>query len=162
MTHEEEMTNGFARIVLVQLNTDEQLNVREHEAIRVAIKSLEQQTCEDAVSRQAAINALKQAYWNKDIQNAKNDPCIVDAMTDWAIRTIKDLPPVKPQYTDDEIQKMQDLEQAEIQKAYELGKAEEPKTGHWKHNKCDVCGASRPPLFDYYCPNCGAMMEVEE
>ena len=33
------------------------------------------------------------------------------------------------------------------------------KTGHWKHNKCDVCGASRPPLFDNYCPNCGARME---
>ena len=96
MTKEETMTNGFARIVLVQLNTDEQLNVREHEAIRVAIKALEQQTCEDAVSRQAAIDALKQAYWNKDMQNAKDDPCIVDAMTDWAIRTIKDLPPVNP------------------------------------------------------------------
>ena len=41
MTRDEAMTNGFARIVLVQLNTDEQLNVREHEAIRVAIKSLE-------------------------------------------------------------------------------------------------------------------------
>ena len=39
----------------------------------------------------------------------------------------------------------------------------EPKTGHWKHNKCDVCGASRPPLFDNYCPNCGAkMVEPQE
>ena len=35
----------------------------------------------------------------------------------------------------------------------------ESKTGHWKHNKCDVCGASRPPLFDNYCPNCGAKMD---
>ena len=30
----------------------------------------------------------------------------------------------QPSYTDEQIQKMQDLEQAEIQKAYELGKAE--------------------------------------
>ena len=30
------------------------------------------------------------------------------------------------------------------------------RKGHWKHNKCDVCGASRPPLFDNYCPNCGS------
>ena len=37
----------------------------------------------------------------------------------------------------------------------------QPKTGHWKNNKCDVCGASRPPLFDNYCPNCGARMERE-
>jgi len=37
------------------------------------------------------------------------------------------------------------------------------KTGHWKHNKCDVCGASRPPLFDNYCPNCGSkMIEPQE
>ena len=39
---------------------------------------------------------------------------------------------------------------------------QEPKTGHWKHNKCDVCGASRPPLLDNFCPNCGAKMESEE
>ena len=35
---------------------------------------------------------------------------------------------------------------------------QEQKTGHWKHDKCDVCGASRPPLLDNYCPNCGAKM----
>lgn len=36
------------------------------------------------------------------------------------------------------------------------------KVGHWTHNKCDKCGASRPPLFDNYCPNCGTKMESEE
>jgi len=36
---------------------------------------------------------------------------------------------------------------------------QEQKTGHWKHNKCDMCGASRPPLFDNYCPHCGAYMK---
>ena len=46
----------------------------------------------DPISRQAAIDALKVAYWNNDIQSAKDDPCIVDAMTDWAIRQIKALP----------------------------------------------------------------------
>lgn len=39
---------------------------------------------------------------------------------------------------------------------------QKPKTGHWKNNKCDVCGASRPPLFDNYCPNCGADMRADK
>ena len=41
----------------------------------------------DIISRQAAIEALRAAYWDKNIQSAKDDPCIVDAMTDWAICT---------------------------------------------------------------------------
>ena len=84
---------------------------------------------------------------------------------------IRDLPNVKPQYTDDEIQAMQDLEQAEIQKAYELGK---PKTGHWKRismdkytehaqhwYECDKCGEHN--LGDTnFCPYCGADMRGEQ
>ena len=34
-----------------------------------------------------------------------------------------------------------------------------PKMGQWIHDKCDKCGASRPPLLDNYCPNCGRKME---
>lgn len=44
-----------------------------------------------------AIEALKKAYWDKNIQSAKDDPCIVDAMTDWAIRQIKELPSAQPE-----------------------------------------------------------------
>jgi hypothetical protein len=51
----------------------------------------------DLISRQAAIDALRAAYWDKNIQSAKDDPCIVDAMTDWAIRQIKVLPSAQPQ-----------------------------------------------------------------
>ena len=50
----------------------------------------------DCISRQAAIDVLKIAYWDNDIQSAKDDPCIVDAMTDWAIRQVKALPSVEP------------------------------------------------------------------
>lgn len=35
---------------------------------------------------------LRVAYWDDSIQSAKDDPCIVDAMTDWTIRQIKALP----------------------------------------------------------------------
>lgn len=52
---------------------------------------------EDCISREDAINELKLAYFNKDLQSAKDDPCIVDAMTDWAIRIIRNLPSVQPQ-----------------------------------------------------------------
>ena len=86
MTKEEEMTNDFAKIVLVQLNTDEQLNVREHEAIRVAIKALEQQTCEDAVSREDALMALT-GEWTE----------LTDELIHRFIRRIKNLPSVNPQ-----------------------------------------------------------------
>jgi hypothetical protein len=55
-----------------------------------------QEPCEDCISREQAINDLKLAYFSKDLQSAKDDPCIVDAMTDWAIRTIKRLPSVTP------------------------------------------------------------------
>ena len=49
------------------------------------------------ITKQMAIDALRVAYWDKNIQSAKNDPCIVDAMTDWAIRQIKELPSAQPE-----------------------------------------------------------------
>lgn len=60
------------------------------------------QPCEDCISREDAINELKLAYFNKDLQSAKGDPCIIDAMTDWAIRTIKKLPSVTPKVESEE------------------------------------------------------------
>ena len=78
--------------------------------------------CNDAISRQAAIEVIKSmsnanpSHWNNcDVIDREN-----------TLDEIEELPPVTPQYTDAEIQKMQDLESAEIQKAYEIGKAENP------------------------------------
>lgn len=51
---------------------------------------------DDLISRREAIDVLKEAYWDRNIQAAKDDPCIVDAMTDWAIRKIKGLPSAQP------------------------------------------------------------------
>ena len=50
----------------------------------------------DLIDRQTAIEALRVAYWDDNIQSAKDDPCIVDAMTDWAIRQVKALPSAQP------------------------------------------------------------------
>ena len=57
----------------------------------------ERQKMEETINRQAAIDALRAAYWDDNIQSAKDDPCIVDAMTDWAIRQVKALPPAQPE-----------------------------------------------------------------
>lgn len=88
-------------------------------------------TCEDAISRQAAIDAVDNVI-------ADYIPILLgryEALPLEMALAINRLPSVKPQYTDAEIQKMQDLEQAEIEKAYELGKAVQPKTGHCKECK---------------------------
>ena len=58
-------------------------------------------TKDDLISRQAAIDALKVAYWDDNIQSAKDDPCIVDTMTDWAIRQVKALPSARPEIKTD-------------------------------------------------------------
>ena len=107
----------------------------------------------DLIDRQAAIDALRVAYWDDNIQSAKDDPCIVDAMTDWAIRQVKALPSAQS----------------------------ERKTGRWIYGEDDVamcdgyhcseCGFFVP--WDYkrksidfikdynFCPNCGSPMEKE-
>ena len=86
-------------------------------AFEMAIKALEQEPCDDAISREDALMALT-GEWTE----------LTDELIHQFIRRIKNLPSVNPQYTGDEIQKMQDLEQAEIEKAYELGKAEGQKS----------------------------------
>lgn len=75
-------------------------------------------TCEDAISRQA----VEKITWE--------EPSYTDALNvlTEVREKIRQLPSVKPQYTENEIQKMQELEQAEIKKAYELGKAEGQKS----------------------------------
>ena len=73
----------------------------------------EQQPCEDAVSRQALID--KATSWDAHFADSERAVSLTDIMS---------LPPVTPKFTDEEIQKMQELEQAQLDKAYELGKIE--------------------------------------
>lgn len=75
-----------------------------------------QEPCGDAISRQAVAEVLL-----KYAHSAEGK-----AFAEFLISQINALPPVTPQYTDAEIQKMQDLESVEIQTAYEIGKAEKP------------------------------------
>jgi len=139
--------------------------------IRDAVKNtspVNPQPCEDAISRQAAIDAMFALCDTGETlkENPWRDNPHIDAVTE----TIERLPSVNPQHTEAEIQKMQELEQAEIQKAYELGKAEDPKTGHWidimvgdmPAQACDQCNTFYPLAYTggwhNYCPNCGIKM----
>ena len=74
----------------------------------------------DLISRAAAIEALgeRPMVWiGSDYElGAKNQ-------YDADVLALKTVPSAQP-YTDEEIQKMQDIEQAQLDKAYEMGKAD--------------------------------------
>ena len=146
------------------------------ENLEAISKMLEQEPCEDAISRDEFLKTID--TWDKFGCDADTklvpyqDHYIPYIHYDDVVKCIKGMPSVTPHYADAEMQKMQEMEQAEIQKAYELGKMEQPKTGHWINEilplplsdgskecvKCSKCGLH----YDnpsYYCPNCGAKME---
>lgn len=139
--------------------------LKNHFDIERAVICGAQEPCDDAISRQAV---LDQTYlWSKDEFLRVTNPF------DYLRKRINSLPPVIPQYTDAEIQKMQELEQAELQKAYELGKVEQPKMGRWtrkliRNGKggcigakmiCSECGQdNRYDEYMKFCPNCGCRM----
>ena len=107
------------------------------EALNMAIETLEHEpTAEystDVISRKAAIDAVGKAMpqlttpdgcgeFDHEIQIA------AEAFSD-CMKIINDLPSAQP-FTEEQIQTMQERESAQIEKAYELGKADRP-TGHW-------------------------------
>lgn len=108
------------------------------EAFDIAIKALEQQTCEDAISRQAAIDAA-----NKVIErdtSGNND--VVNAMIAWSAY-IKSLPPVAPQSkTGHWIVHDHGLDA--------------------KYYQCSICLGFDRGEKGKYCKWCGAKMEVSE
>ena len=48
------------------------------------------------ISEKAIVDVLSKGYWDKNLQSAKDDPCVIDAMIDWAIRRIKTIPSAEP------------------------------------------------------------------
>lgn len=131
---------------------------------------------DDTISRQAALHALKVAYWDNDIQAAKDDPCVIDAMTDWAIRQIKALPSAESFSQKEKLKMRVDSEDlfpylpqnikdknTEIakvyQEGYEQGKKDAEQQARWEHYE------HREPRYDimgvktwaeaYKCSNCG-------
>lgn len=88
--------------------------ITEKERDRI-IQALEQQSSEDCISREDA----KNLFWD----GTEGYDC--RGFTRMEIgEMLDDLPSVTPKFTDTEIQKIQELEQIQLEKAYELGKTE--------------------------------------
>ena len=104
-------------------------------ALKMAIKALEHPEknvvavvpCGDAISRQAVMLRVREFIGN---------PTYTEKML---VDDLNNLPSVTPKYTETEIQKMQDLECAEIEKAYELGKME-AGDDQWQELKETIIG----------------------
>ena len=44
------------------------------------------------ISEDDVIEKLRKGYHDKNLQSGKDDPCVIDAMVDWAIRQVKEVP----------------------------------------------------------------------
>jgi len=105
----------------------------------------------DTISRQAAINGFYEMASNVDYLCTVSD----------YVHFLECLPSAEP-YTDEEIQKMSELEQAEIEKAYELGKESMRKIGHWillETMKYDLAYGSRIYIPQAKCSCCRHIYE---
>lgn len=160
----------------------------EQEAIAKYIKSiskptgvnfwaLEQEPCEDAISRQAVdllVDELARAI--------SDERCCISRGRSIAtiMKDILDLPSVNPQEPSGETVSLEAFKQVMRERdiaieqlkelGYGFGQKIEPQTGHWKrismdkyseHSKywyrCDRCGKDNLGNTDW-CPNCGAKM----
>ena len=111
----------------------------------------------DSISRRAAIDALKKAYWDKNIQSTRKDPCVVDAMTDWAIRQVKALPPTEPERKKGKWIKHEHGYWTFVNKNGE-------RDGWTPYYECSLCGSEGWQHIESlnFCPWCGADMRGEE
>lgn len=101
-----------------------------------AINALEQQSCDDAISREAVIE-LCEGWW---LGHTKEDDFVTE---------VRALPSVAPQQrTGRWIEVIDEIDS--------LGNKA------W-HHECSICGSDKSGWGTYkYCPDCGTKMEVEE
>ena len=132
----------------------------EADCVRVAIKALEQEPCEDAISRQAAIEAVINLCKHYTPIKSVNHPHM-----DFVIEVLQELPPINPQPKTDSWS-IKDV--ADTFKKHGLIVEQEPKTGHWiKTGYIDkvMCSICNHKMWNYWevndfvnCPHCGAKM----
>ena len=114
------------------------------DALNMAIKALEQEPCEDAVSRKELLKIYEDRFFElQKLKHLKDNKGLEDRQygVNWCINTLKDLPSVNPQ---------------------KIGHWIEPKDFMWENPKCSECGFESAD-HDNYCPHCGAkMVEPQE
>lgn len=119
-------------------------------AHEMAIKSLEQEPCEDAISRQAVLNTLN------NMDKVLDEDRTVENYKDLLKECYEVLPFVTPKIETGHWSRKTKVD------AYDLAGV---KTWGIKC-QCDRCTFTTIVVEDFgyytYCPNCGAKMEVEE
>lgn len=137
------------------------------EALDMAIKLLEQEPCEDAISRKSMLDY--QEYLHGKMPNEENHKL-------W--KFIKDLPSVTPakciatvKFSKEDMQELVDEKMKDIvverKKGKWINKSQKSGCGiTFVASECTCCGKKTlfncDELIYKYCPNCGAEMEAEE
>ena len=141
MTREEAIDVLITHKKILIDNVTSELDENDIEALDIAIKALDQEPCEDAISRKATVKRLcKIADYMNEKRNGLGSPYVMAALF---IQDNKDeFPSVQTK----------------------------PKTGKWLTQKgifeivCSACmkGYHYHPKEFNFCPNCGADMRGEE
>lgn len=128
------------------------------DALKMAIKALEQEPCEDAISRKAMLDY--QQYLHGKMPNEENHKL-------WEF--IKELPPVTPvaciaeiKFSKEDMQKLVDEKMKDIVIERKVGKWTEVDTNMYTCSNCSHCFTIVPKDNQIqqfkYCPNCGSFM----
>lgn len=171
MTNEEAMKQIKVIKVFMGYDKDNPIVQKAQEALDMAIEALEQQPCEDCISRQAVIDSIKDYFHDEYYQRTSIQDCRDCLIED----VITKLPSVTPQPITlekaiDYLHEIGWMQEHDKEMAQLNGKVEqEPKAGEWLKNgelcKCSRCGSN--VLFSAvkaynFCYRCGAKMEVRE
>ena len=98
------------------------------------------------ISRQAAIDALAKILPTDPMKNEYTKGNTVGVAL--ALKCVMQLPSAQSTYTNEQIQKMQDMHQAEVEKAFELGR-EDANAEIVRCKNCKYC--HEEDEFEHWC-----------